>query len=92
MNPDRDSIAGEVKRVVIAERGLSLRPSDLADDEPLGGELLKISSMALLGILTRLEDELSTGLPDDLFAGREYRTVHDLIVLAADGAEGAGSR
>ncbi|MGW1818789.1 acyl carrier protein [Streptomyces sp. NPDC002125] len=92
MKPDRDSIAGEVKRVVIAERGLALQPSELADGEPLDGELLKISSMALLGILTRLEDELSTGLPDDLFAGRSYKTVHDLIVLACDGAEEAGSR
>jgi acyl carrier protein len=92
VNPYRDGIAEDVKRVVIAERALSLRPSALPDDEPLDGELLKISFMALLGNLTRLEDELSTDLPDDLFAGRDHRTIHDLITLAVDGVEGARPR
>ncbi|MEU6776288.1 phosphopantetheine-binding protein [Streptomyces sp. NPDC046759] len=92
MNPDRDSIAEAVKRVIAAEAGPGLRPSALSEDEPLGGELLRISSMRLLGILSRLEDELDTPLPDDLFAGRSYETVRDLVDLAVDGAEGSPVR
>ncbi|MEU0008761.1 acyl carrier protein [Streptomyces sp. NPDC006314] len=92
MNPDRDGIAEAVKRVVIAERGLALQPSELSDDEPLGGETLRISSMRLLGIFTRLEDELDSPLPDDLFAGRSYETVRDLVDLAVEGAEGSPAR
>lgn len=78
---DHASVAESVKRVVIAESRLPLRPSDVADDEPLNGDLLRVNSLGFLGMLVRLEDELSIQLPDDLFVGRSFATVADLVAV-----------
>ncbi|MFF4490074.1 acyl carrier protein [Streptomyces sp. NPDC001544] len=83
---DRDAVATVVKKVVIAESRLSLPPDSVADDEPLVGELLNVNSLGFVGMLVRIEDELDVNLPDDLFVGRSFRTVRDLIdvVTAAE--------
>jgi len=75
-----------VKRVVVRESRLSIDPSQVADDEPLRGELLHVTSVGLLGMLVRLEDELGVTLPDDLFAGRSFHTVADLVEVVTSGA------
>jgi acyl carrier protein len=68
-----------VKRLVILESRLSIKPGDVADDEPLNGTVLRVNSLGFLGMLVRLEDELDLTLPDDLFAGRVFTTVADLV-------------
>ncbi|ANZ43034.1 acyl carrier protein [Lentzea guizhouensis] len=68
-----------VKKLVIRESRLALDPSELADDEPLNGSLLRINSLGFLGMLVKLEDELDVTLPDDLFAGRKFTTVADIV-------------
>jgi acyl carrier protein len=78
-HPRRDEIAHAVKKIVVLESRLRIVPAELADDEPLNGELLKVNSLGFLGMLVRLEDELDMTLPDDLFAGRTFRTVADLV-------------
>jgi|RhiMetdeSRZDD1v2_1073273.scaffolds.fasta_scaffold995207_2 acyl carrier protein len=75
-----------VKRVVVRESRLSIDPSQVADDELLRGELLHVTSVGLLGMLVRLEDELGVTLPDDLFAGRSFHTVADLVEVVTSGA------
>ncbi|MEU7584322.1 acyl carrier protein [Streptomyces sp. NPDC041068] len=89
MRADRQAVAETVKSIVIAEARADLEPGQLPDDEPLDGELLKVSSMGLLGILTRMEDEFGAALPDDLFTGRSLKTVQDLIALVNELPEGA---
>jgi acyl carrier protein len=85
------ALTESVKRVVIAESRLSLAPADIPDDEPLAGELLKVTSFGFLGMLMRLEDECGVLLPDDLFVGRSFGTVADLVALVAAAAQpGAG--
>ncbi|MDT0390853.1 acyl carrier protein [Streptomyces dubilierae] len=83
---DRDAVATVVKKVVIAESRLSLPPGSVSDDEPLVGDLLNVNSLGFVGMLVRIEDELDVTLPDDLFVGRTFRTVRDLIdvVTAAE--------
>lgn len=83
---DRDAVATVVKKVVIAESRLSLPPDSVTDDEPLVGDLLNVNSLGFVGMLVRIEDELDVILPDDLFVGRSFRTVRDLIdvVTAAE--------
>lgn len=78
-----------VKRVVVRESRLSIDPRQVSDAEPLQGGLLHVTSMGLLGMLVRLEDELDVVLPDDIFAGRRLHTVADLIELVASGCERA---
>ncbi len=89
MNPGLDPrrAVESVKRVVIAESRLSLKPADLSIDEPLNGELLKLNSLGFVGMLVRLEDELDVILPDELFVGRSFRTVSDLVDVVVAGAE-----
>lgn len=83
---DRDVVATVVKKVVVAESRLSLPPDSVSDDEPLVGDLLNVNSLGFVGMLVRIEDELDVTLPDDLFVGRSFRTVRDLIdvVTAAE--------
>ncbi|MEU7477852.1 acyl carrier protein [Lentzea sp. NPDC042327] len=77
-----------VKKLVIRESRLALDPAELADDEPLNGSLLRINSLGFLGMLVKLEDELDVTLPDDLFAGRKFTTVADIVdVVSAAVAE-----
>ncbi|MFS4103127.1 MULTISPECIES: acyl carrier protein [unclassified Streptomyces] len=83
---DRDAVATVVKKVVVAESRLSVPPDRVGDDEPLVGDLLNVNSLGFVGMLVRIEDELDVTLPDDLFVGRSFRTVRDLIdvVTAAE--------
>lgn len=81
-NPD---VSMAVKRLVVRQSRLSIDPARIGDEEPLQGELLRVTSVGLLGMLVRLEDELDVTLPDDLFTGRSFHTVADLIDVVADG-------
>ncbi|MEV5433793.1 acyl carrier protein [Streptomyces sp. NPDC052701] len=85
--PERDRIAAAVRRLVVTESRLSVDPATIAEDEPLNGPLLKVNSLGFLGMLIRLEDDLGLALPDDLFVGRSFATVRDLIDLVATAAE-----
>jgi acyl carrier protein len=87
---DRATVSSAVKRMLLIESRLSIPPEQLGEDEPLNGELLTINSLGFLGMLVRLEDELDVTLPDDLFIGRSFRTVADLVDVVARGA-GASS-
>ncbi|HZG04692.1 MAG TPA: acyl carrier protein [Streptomyces sp.] len=83
---DRAAVADAVKRVVIAESRLSISPDDITEDEPLVGDLLRVNSLGFVGMLVRIEDELAVTLPDDLFVGRSFRTVADLVDVVRSGA------
>ncbi|WIM99841.1 acyl carrier protein [Actinoplanes oblitus] len=78
---DRDTVAEAVKRFVIAESRLSIGTGQVGEDERLTGPLLSVTSLGLLGMLLRLEDDLGVTLPDDLFAGPPPGTVRDLVDL-----------
>lgn len=84
---DHAAVRNVVKRIVIAESRLSLTPDDIPDDEPLTGEILRVNSLGLVGMLVRLEDTLDIVLSDDLFLGRRFRTVEDLVQAVVHGAE-----
>ncbi|MGW3095105.1 acyl carrier protein [Streptomyces sp. NPDC001102] len=87
--PDLHRIAAAVRRLVVTESRLSVDPATIAEDEPLNGPLLKVNSLGFLGMLIRLEDDLQVALPDDLFVGRKFATVRDLIDLVASATEAA---
>lgn len=83
---DRDTIASAVKRILIAESRLPVEPERVSGSEPLNGRLLRISSLGLLGVLIKLEDTLDVMLPDDLFAGRSFDVVDDVVDVVLRGA------
>ncbi|MEE1943030.1 phosphopantetheine-binding protein [Streptomyces sp. TRM 70361] len=84
---DYGTVAESVKHVVIAESRLSLAPADINDHEPLNGEVLSVNSLGFVGMLVRLEDELDVMLSDDLFVGRTFHTVDDLVKAVLSAAE-----
>ncbi|MEH0935384.1 acyl carrier protein [Micromonospora psammae] len=81
--PVPEHVRAAVKRMVVRESRLTIAPDQVADGEPLDGQLLKVTSLGLLGMLIRLEDDLDVTLPDDLFTGRQVHTVADLAALVA---------
>ncbi|NIL58645.1 acyl carrier protein [Salinispora arenicola] len=78
-NLDRPRISYCVKKVLAAESSLHITSDEVADDEPLNGDLLTLNSFALVGMLVRLEEELGITLADDLFVGRSFTTVRDVV-------------
>ncbi|GHC84184.1 hypothetical protein GCM10007079_25930 [Nocardiopsis terrae] len=84
---DRATVAEAVKRVVIAESKLSITVSEITEQEPLVGDRLRLNSLGLLGMLLRIEDELSVVLSDDLFVGRKFHVVADLVDVVLKGSE-----
>lgn len=89
---ERERVAAAVKRLVARESRLSIDPARIPGSEPLDGQLLRVTSVGLLGMFIRLEDELSLTLPDDLFAGRVLYTVDDIVDVVAGVAGDAGQR
>jgi acyl carrier protein len=85
---DRQRVSAAVKRLVARESRLSIDPDRIPGHEPLDGPLLRVTSVGLLGMLIRLEDELSLTLPDDVFVGRILYTVDDIVDIVA----GVGNR
>jgi acyl carrier protein len=88
------AVLSAVRRMVVRESRLSISPQTVALEEPLNGGLLRLTSLGLLGMLIRLEDELGVTLPDDLFAGGGIYTVGDLahvIAAASEMAKGSSS-
>ncbi|NIL42973.1 acyl carrier protein [Salinispora arenicola] len=81
---DRPRVNEAVKRLVVRESRVSVDPGTIDDLEPLNGDLLRVNSLGFLGMLVRLEDELDVTLPDDIFAGRAFTTVADLVDVVVD--------
>jgi acyl carrier protein len=87
----RATVNAAVKRVALAESRVSAPVSAVADDEPLNGELLAVTSVGFLGMLMQLEDECGIVLPDDMFVGRQFTTVADLVEIVFAQADKGGS-
>jgi acyl carrier protein len=79
----RTEISLAVRRLVLLESRLSMRPEEITEAEPLDGDLLRINSLGFLGMLVRLEDDLDVTLPDNLFVNRSFTTVADLVNVVA---------
>jgi acyl carrier protein len=88
---ERERVSAAVKRLVARESRLSIDPGQIPGGEPLDGPLLRVTSVGLLGMLIRLEDELSLILPDDLFVGRVMYTVDDIVDLVVDAGDRAAA-
>ncbi|MEU8152989.1 acyl carrier protein [Micromonospora sp. NPDC048986] len=78
---DRAAVADTVKRVVIAQSQLTISAGRITETEPLAGPLLDVTSLGLLAVLLKIEEELGVTLPDDLFSAPLPRTVGDLVDL-----------
>jgi acyl carrier protein len=71
---------------VIETSRLRVTIDHIAEDEPLNRPLLTVTSFGSVGMLLRLEDELDTALPEDMFVGRSFTTVGDLVDTVMESA------
>ncbi|MDG4809354.1 acyl carrier protein [Micromonospora sp. WMMD1120] len=78
---DRATVADTVKRLAIAHSKLTISTDGITEAEPLAGPLLDVTSLGLLTVLLKIEEELGVTLPDDLFSAPLPRTVGDLVDL-----------
>ena len=71
----------EVLRVLDEVLSLSGRGLKFHSDTPLLGALPELDSMAVVAIVTTLQDRLGVGFHDDDIDGDSFRTVGDLTRL-----------
>src|SRR5690242_5378839 len=75
----KQDIARAIKEILVNEARVNIAPEQLADQEPLNSELLRISSLSFLGVIISLEDALDIRLEDELFMKTKFVTVGDLV-------------
>ncbi len=63
---DRELILIEIKTLLISYLGLPLEPGVIADDEPLLGNRIHVTSLIAIEILTALEDRFDVQFPDEI--------------------------
>ena len=83
----RETVVDAVRRLVVAESRQPIDPATVPEKERLDGKLLRMSSIDVVWLLVRLEDDLVVRLPNDIFVGRRFRTVADFADAVLDGAQ-----
>ncbi|MYS21748.1 acyl carrier protein [Streptomyces sp. DvalAA-14] len=85
--PDHAEMTRVVKKTAAAASQPPFDPAALSDDEALNGDRLRINSLSLVGLLVDVEEELGATFPDDLFVGRSFATIADLVAVVEQGCE-----
>lgn len=72
-----------LKRILAAHLGSSYPPTYFSDQTPLLGAIPELDSMAVVGILTAIEEELGIAIPDDEVSADAFATFSDLETFVA---------
>lgn len=67
-------LAESLKRILAAQLGPSYPPGYFNDDTPLLGAIPELDSMAVVGILTAVEEELGVTVDDDEISADVFAT------------------
>jgi acyl carrier protein len=70
-----------LKKILSAQLGPSYPPSFFTERTPLLGSIPELDSMAVVGILTAIEEELGITIPDDEISAEAFATFADLESL-----------
>lgn len=79
--PSKNSVATSVKRVIISV--LDLDMVDLDDSLSLYSDDIGMDSLTLLHVITRIEQELSFQIEDEVIMSATLVTVGDLVELVS---------
>jgi acyl carrier protein len=71
-------LAENLKRILTAQLGPSYPPGYFNDDTPLLGAIPELDSMAVVGILTAVEEELGVTVDDDEISADAFSTFRAL--------------
>ncbi|MBB4909176.1 acyl carrier protein [Actinophytocola algeriensis] len=75
----RGTVVDAVRALLVADSRQPIDPDTLAENEPLNGGRLRLTSVDAVWLLVRLEADLAVRLPDDIVVGRRFRTVGDFV-------------
>jgi acyl carrier protein len=70
-----------VKAVLIETLGIEDRASTLAPETPLFGTIPELDSLAVVEVITALEDRFEFQIDDDEFSGEVFETVGSLAAF-----------
>ena len=73
------SILEEVKSIVIEVLQLNVDSSDLAEDTALLGAIPEFDSMAVVGVITALEENYGFEVDDDEIDADTFETIGSLV-------------
>ena len=76
------SHADALRRILSAQLGPSYPPSYFQADTPLLGTIPELDSMAVVGILTAIEEELGIHVEDDEISAEVFGTFSTLLAYA----------
>lgn len=68
-----------LKRILAAQLGPSYPPHYFSDDTPLLGAIPELDSMAVVGILTAVEEELGVTVDDDEISAEIFGSFGSLV-------------
>lgn len=80
MNTDLDQALSNILKSAIGARAM---PATLSDDTPLLGAIPELDSMALLAVLTRIEDDYECSIGDDDVSAADFATFGTLKAFVA---------
>lgn len=72
-------LAESLKRILAAQLGTSYPPESFSDDTPLLGAIPELDSMAVVGILTAVEEELGVTVDDDEISAEIFASFGSLV-------------
>lgn len=72
-------LAESLKRILAAQLGPSYPPEFFGDDTPLLGAIPELDSMAVVGILTAVEEELGVTVDDDEISSEIFGSFGSLV-------------
>lgn len=76
-------LAESLKRILAAQLGPSYPPGYFNDDTPLLGAIPELDSMAVVGILTAVEEELGVSVDDDEISADIFASFGSLGIFLA---------
>lgn len=77
-------IFNQVLRLLDDVLALDGRALKFAADTPLLGALPELDSMAVVALITAMEDQLGVSVADDDISGETFATVGSLVAFIAD--------
>ena len=83
-------LENDVKRILVNVLGLDSAPEDLAADSGLLGEMPEFDSMAVVSVLTAIEEHFDIEIDDDEVEASMFENVGTLVnFVASKAAAGA---
>lgn len=73
-----------LRRILSAQLGPSYPPTHFRSETPLLGSIPELDSMAVVGILAAIEDELGTPIADDEVSAEVFETFGTLDTFVQD--------